>query len=257
MVGVFGFGLKGNQAVALAMVKITAIVMAVALVFGGLPGVATSQQSVCVSTDPVEFVQITAMQLDAGEETYEAFRILGNGRIEWARWTSYGYLLDYSQSHDGDSDIFNRVLTARSVLKPSKPHRDDGALGRRGFWLEIATLSKSGAQITIVNEIAADLAALIDELRRDVTPAVVQPGLYVWTRPYSLGWFDKPDIDLRRVECDSAVTLALAEALATGQLIVRADDGIQTFIAGERANRIAFSAKLAVSALLFGIVSAK
>ena len=227
-----GFGLKKRQTVGLGGAKTILIFMAVAMMFAGLPHVAAKQQVAGAPADAVEFVQITTMLLDAGKETYEAFRILSTGRLERARWTSYGYLLDHSEFHGGDRELFERVRTARSVLQPSKRHRQEGALGRMVFWFEIATLAKSGTQSTLVNEVPDNVVTLIDDLRRIATPTSIQPGWYVWTRLYSLGGLDTPGIDLRRVECDSAVTMALVEALATGQLIVRADDAIQAFISG-------------------------
>jgi hypothetical protein len=51
--------------------------------------------------------------------------------------------------------------------------------------------------------------------------------------------------------------MVLSEAITTGRLIVRADDSIQAFVSGERANRIAFEARLPIGNLLFGVLSAK
>jgi hypothetical protein len=203
----------------------------------------------------VEFVQITSMRLDAGEQTFEAFRILRNGMVEWARWESSGYLLNHSEPIDMGSEIFDRVLYAPSFLKSPKPCRDDGTLGCPAFRLDMATLLESGIDAVSMTRMPDDIAALTDELRRSVKAIPVQPGWYIWTQPYLKS--GKADIDLAEARCDSPFAMVLLEAVATGRLIVRADNSIQAFISGERANRIAFVARLAIGNLLFGVLSAK
>jgi hypothetical protein len=214
-------------------------------------------ESECMPSDIGEFVQITSMRLDAGVETFEAFRILSSGRVESARWNSLRNLLDHAKLHDKGSERFERVLSAAGRLKRPEPRQGDDTLGRLALWFEVATMSKSGTDITRVTEVPDDFAVLIQELRADVTALPMEAGWYVWTRPYSLGSLDHPDIDLTTSECDSAVTHALSQAMATGGLIVPANDDIQAFISGEHASRVAFSARLAIGALLFGVVAAK
>lgn len=83
------------------------------------------------STPPVEFVQITSIQLDAGEQTFEAFRILRNGMVEWARWNSSGFLLDRSEPFDMGSETFDQVVSSPVFLKPPDPCLDDSFARRK------------------------------------------------------------------------------------------------------------------------------
>jgi len=195
------------------------------------------------------------MRLDAGEQTFEAFRIQRGGSLEWARWTSSGYLLDHAQRRDTDSDLYQRVVSAPSFLKPPESPQHDGTLGRPAFRLEMATLSKSGVHALSMSKFPNDIAALADEFRRRIAATPVRPGWYLWTTPYPA--VGKADIDLTEASCDTAVEKALAAAVATGDLIVRADDGIQAFMSGEHASRIAFSARTVAGDLRFGVLYAK
>jgi hypothetical protein len=203
----------------------------------------------------VEFVQITSMRLDAGEQTFEAFRILRSGMVEWARWNSSGHLLDHAGPGDMGSETFDRVVSSPIFLNPPKPPQDDGVLRRPAFRLDIAILSESGIDAISMTKMPDDIAELNDVIRRGVKPIVVQPGWYIWTQPYPQ--IGKADIDITMARCDSAIAMVLSEAITTGRLIVRADDSIQAFVSGERANRIAFEAKLPIGNLLFGVLSAK
>jgi len=211
-------------------------------------------QSGCI-TGMVEFVQMTSMQLDAGEQTFEAFRVMQSGTVEWARWNSSGYLLDLARLCETDSNIYDKVMSSPSFMDSPKPREDEGTLGREAFRFDAAILSKSGVRGFSTSKMPHDLAALSDELRRRVAATKLRPGLYVWTKPYPST--DKADIDLTKGRCDAPVERALSEALASGSLIVRADDNIQAFVSGERANRIEFSARIAVGDLRFGVLSAK
>lgn len=203
----------------------------------------------------VEFAQITSMRLDAGEQTFEAFRILRNGMVERARWNSSGRLLDHAEPRNMGSEIFDKVVTSPSFLNPPKSPQDDSVLGRPAFKLDIATLSGSGIHTVSMTKIPDDIAELTDEIRRSIKAISVQPGWYIWTQPYPQ--IGKADINITESGNDSAIARALSEAVKTGKLIVRADDSIELFVSGERAYRIAFEAELAIGNLLFGVLTAK
>lgn len=202
-----------------------------------------------------DFVQITSMQLNDGVQTFEAFRIMSSGMVEWARWNSSGYLLGHAEPYDMGSEIFNRIVSSPSFLSPKKTSNDDGVLGRPGFRLDIATLSKSGIKVISISERPDDIAKFTNELRRNIKVIPIQPGWYIWTQPYIES--GKADIDLTEANDGSAIAIVLSEAVVTGRLIVRADDSIQAFISGENAHRIAFDAKFALGTMLFGVLSAK
>lgn len=203
----------------------------------------------------VEFVQITSMWLDAGKQTFEAFRILRSGKVEWARWNSSGHLLDHAKPFDTDSETFNKAVSSPSFLNPPKLHQDAGVLGRPAFRLDMAIILKSGIKAISMTKMPDDIANLIDVIRRGIKAISVQSGWYVWTQPYPQ--ISKADIEIANAMCDSAVATALSEAITTGRLIVKADDSIQSFIKGERANRIFFEARLPTVNLIFGVISAK
>jgi len=204
-----------------------AAIVAIACI--GVTRVAAEQPG-CGGAGMVEFVQITSMRLDAGEQTFEAFRILRSGMVEWARWNSSGHLLDHAEPRDMGSETFDRVVSSPSF-------------------------SGSGIDAVSMNKMPDDIAELTNKIRRGVKAISVQPGWYIWTKPYPQ--IGKADIDISESRCDSAIAMVLSEAIATGRLIVRADDSIQAFVSGERANRIAFEAKLPIGNLLFGVLSAK
>ena len=201
-------------------------------------------------TPPVEFVQITSIRLDAGEQIFEAFRILRNGNVEWARWNSSGFLLDHAEPFQLGSDNFDRVVSSPAFLKPPKQRRDDGALGRPAYRLEISTLTQSGIDAVFMTKMPDDLATLVDDIKNRIATTSVQSGWYIWTTPYP--GQGTADIVLTEARNDSAVAIALSEAVATGRLIVRVEEDIQAFVSGEHANRIAFTARLAVGDLRFG-----
>ena len=214
----------------------------------------TAEQPGC-GAGMVEFVQITSMRLDAGEQTFEAFRILRNGMVEWARWNSSGHLLDHAEPRDTGSETFDRVVSSPSFLNPPKPPQVDGVLVRPAFRLDMAILSGLGIDAVSMTMMPDDIAKLTDEIRRGVKAISVKPGWYIWTQPSPQ--IGKADIDIAEARGDSAIAMVLSEAIATGRLIVRADDGIQSFVSGERANRIAFEARLPIGNLIFGVLSAK
>lgn len=203
----------------------------------------------------VEFVQITIMRLDAGEQTFEAFRILRSGTVEWARWNSSGHLLDHSEPLGMGSETFDKVVSSPSFLNPAELPQDDDVLVRPAFRLDMAILSRSGIDAVSMTKMPDDIAELTDVIRRGVKPIPVQPGWYIWTQPYPQ--IGKADIDITEARCDSAIAMVLSEAITTGRLIMRADDSIQAFLSGERSNRIAFEARLPIGNLLFGVLSAK
>lgn len=203
----------------------------------------------------VEFVQITIMRLDAGTQIFEAYRILHSGMVEWARWDNSGHLLAYAEPRDMGSGAFDRAVSSPGFQNPPKPPQDDGALGRPGFRLDMAILSGSGIDAVSMNEMPDDMAELTDEIRRGIKPISVQPGWYIWTQPYPP--IGEADIDIAEARGDSTIARLLSESAATGRLIVRADERVQAFVSGERANRIAFEARFAGGNLLFGVLSAK
>ena len=203
----------------------------------------------------VEFVQITSMRLDAGEQTFEAFRILRSGMVEWARWNSSGHLLNHAEPRNMGRETFDRVVSSPSFLNPPNPPQDDGVLVRPAFRLDMAILSGAGIDAVSMTKMSDDIAELIDEIKRGVKVITVQPGWYIWTQPYPQ--IGKTDIDIAEARCDSAIAIVLSEAIATGRLIVQADDSLQAFVLGERANRTAFKARLPIGNLLFGVLSAK
>ena len=176
----------------------------------------------------VEFVQITSMWLDAGKQTFEAFRILRSGKVEWARWNSSGHLLDYAEPYDTGSETFNRIVSSPSFLNPPKPPQDAGVLGRPAFRIDMAIILESGIEAVSMTKMPDDIANLIDEIRRGIKAISVQPGWYVWTQPYPQ--ISKADIEIANARCDSAIAKALSEVIETGRHIVRADDSIQSFI---------------------------
>jgi hypothetical protein len=107
-----------------------------------------------------------------------------------------------------------------------------------------------------MSEMPDDIAALTDDIRRNVKPIAIQPGWYIWTQPYPQN--GEADIDLTEAMQESDIATVLSESVVTGRLIVQVDDqSIQTFISGERANRTAFVARLSVGNLLFGVLSVK
>lgn len=214
----------------------------------------TPHQYPC-ATDISEFVQITTMQLDAGEQTFEACRISRSGRVEWARWNSSGFLLTHAQPIDMGSETFDRVVSSSAFLKPSELHRDDGTLGRPGSRIDVVSVSKSGVDIISMAKMPDDIVALIEKIKSGAEAVPVPPGWYIWTKPYPPA--DRVDIDLTKATCETAVERALSDSIAYGRLIVRTDDTVQEFVSGENAYRSAFSARMAVGDLLFGIVSAR
>lgn len=213
-----------------------------------------ARQADC-STDATEFAQITTMRLDAGQQTFEAFRILRTAGVEWARWDSSGYLLDHAQIHGESGAVYDRVLSSPSFANHPEPSADGGALGRPAFRLELATFSPSGIRVVSLGKMPDDLAGLTEDIRRRLAPTPVETGWYVWTKPYPAG--SHPDVALADAGCGTAVEKALSVAIATGSLIVRADSGIRAYVSGERTSRSEFSASIAEGGLRFGILFAK
>lgn len=225
----------------------------VAIACTGVTRVAAEQPG--CGSGMVEFVQITSSRLDAGRQTFEAFRILRSGMVEWARWNGSGHLLDHADSCDMGSETFDRVVSSPSFLNPPKLPREDGVLVRPAFKLDMAILSGTGIDAVSMTNMPDDIAELTDEIRQATKAKSVQPGWYIWTQPYlQIG---KADIDIAEARCDPAIAMALWEAIATGRLIVRADESIKAFVSGERASRIAFTVRLPIGNLLFGLLSSK
>ena len=204
---------------------------------------------------PIEFAQITSTRLDAGEQTFESLRVLRNGMVEWARWNSSGTLLDHAGPFDAGSETFDQIVSSPAFLKPPEPRRYTGILGRPAYKLEITTVTQSSIETVVLHKMPDDLAALTDRLKRRVPAAPVQPGWYMWTKPYPRQ--GPADIDLTETRVDSAAAMTLSDAVTTGKLIVQADDSVKAFVSGERSTRIAFVARLVIGDLHFGVLSAK
>lgn len=205
-------------------------------------------------TDIIELVQITTMRLDAGIQTFEAFRILRSGMVEWARWDSSRNLLDHAQPLHMGSETFDRVVSSPSFLNPPKPTNENDVLKRQAFRLDMAILSGSGIKAVSITKMPNDISEIIEKIRSGVKPIAVQPGCYIWTQPYPQ--IGRADIDITGANRDSAIAMVLDESIASGRLIVRADDSIKSYFSSEHANRIAFLAKLPIGNLLFGVLFA-
>lgn len=206
-------------------------------------------------THLVDFVQITSTSLDAGEQNFEAFRVLGSGSIEWARWNSSGYLLSYAEPQPIDVKIFNKILKFKKLLPLLAPSLlGNDAKSPRVYNLEIADVSGGKVSVAETANMPSEVLVLIKEIKQTINVIKVQPGQYLWTIPYSAP-LENIDIDLTQTNCDSPVSKALSQVAGTGRLIVRADDTIRSFVSEENAYRTAFIAKFALGQLLFGILS--
>lgn len=203
----------------------------------------------------MDFAQITSSKLDAGEQTFEAFRVLRDGRIESAIWNTSGRLLRYSESQNLKPDYFNNIVSLKKLYKSYKsPSLWGNKIGpRQVFSLEISTNIGGEISITESQYFPDSVLTFTDDLRRRMESVKVQSGWYVWTKPYNAP-MEKADIDLTKVKTDSAVVAALLVAINTGKLIVKADDSIQTFVSGENAYRSVFVAKLAKGQMTFGVL---
>jgi hypothetical protein len=233
--------------------SVSRLVAALAVI--GCAGVPTaSAQSDCSSTAP-DFVQITSMKLDAGDQTFEAFRIRPDGMTEWARWNSSGVLLNLGALRDAKRKDYQKVLSFASVSSARHWLQGGGAPGRPAFRLEIAAVSRSGIRARSMTSMPQNLATLVDELRKRVAVTALRSGSYVWTKPYiNTGDID---IDLTTGKCDAGIAAALSGAVVSGSLVVRASDTVRRFVSGERANRMEFVVRIALGEMRFGVVSAR
>lgn len=206
-------------------------------------------------THRIEYVQITDMRLDAGVQTFEAFRVLDNGIVEWARWNSSGYLLDHAKPCNMGSDIFDRITSSPSFSSPPDPSQKN-VVGRPAYRVEMTIMSGSGIESVSMRKMPVDISDITYEIRRNIEPASVKPGWYVWTQP-SLE-IDNPDIVIGGANCDSGIGETLSKAIAAGRLVVPVgDDNVEAYVSGERANRNVFTAAFPDGILLFGILSAE
>lgn len=206
-------------------------------------------------TRRIEFLQITDMRLDAGVQTFESFRVFENGIVEWARWNSSGFLLDHAKPCNMGSDIFDRIRSSPGYSSPPDPSSKN-VVGRPAYRVEMTIMSGSGVESVSMSEMPVDIADITHEIRRNLEPAPVKPGWYVWTQP-SLE-IDNPDIVIKGTSCDSGIAETLSKAIAAGRLVVPAEnDNVEAFVSGELANRNVFTAGFPDGILLFGILSAK
>lgn len=220
-----------------------------------LDGVINVDRLDCMPSPIIDFVQITISQLDAGEQTFEAFRILRNGRVEWARWNSSGLLLNYMESVEVGRDTFDRIVSSNIFQNSSYQSQNEDVLGHPAYRLEITTLTQSGIGAVFMHEMPNDLATLVQDIKHRAVAAPVQPGWYVWTQPYPLD--GNADVDLSEPRCNSVVAKALSEAVTTGRLIVLAEDSIRDYISGQRKSRTTFVARLAEGDLRFGVLTTR
>lgn len=213
------------------------------------------------ATDILEFVQITSKQLDGDERTFEKFRILRNGIVEWARLNESGHLLDYAEPRNMDRELFNKIITTQSFLSP--PHEGtiwEGWEEGHRYPLEIVAMVNSDYKQISLNSIPIDISILIDDLRRNIKAKPTQPGWYMMSlvlvpKPYDseigLGFGDVNIIDLTKSECDSGIAKDISEAIKAGRFISRIDDGsIQPFIFNKSTSK-PFIAKFTGGSLVF------
>lgn len=206
-------------------------------------------QPSCNTRQP-DFIQISSMQLDAGKQIFEDFRILSTDVIEWARWDSNGALLGHAIQRNAGKKYYDRLLSLSWFSKSINQSND--ALGRPAFRLDLAHVSKSAVRLSTMTTMPNDLASVIGDMRTRLAPESIVDGLYLWTKPFGAG--GPADIDLTQGLCSSGISKTLMETLNTGRLLVHSNLGTREFRTGERANRIEFIAKTQTGSIRFGVV---
>lgn len=225
-----------------------------AIVILGFAGVmnAAFAQSSCNTRQP-EFVQISSMQLDAGKQVFEDFRIQSTNEIEWVRRDSNGTLLDHGVQRDINKRYYEKVMALPSMKIQSKANlQNNTVFGRPAFNLEFALVSKSGVRLSTMATMPDDIAIAIKELRSQIIPDNSVVGSYMWVKPF--GASGQADIDLTQGVCNSDIEKTIVEALNTGRILSRLDLGAHEFNSGERANRFEFIAKTKSGAIRFGVI---
>jgi hypothetical protein len=200
------------------------------------------------------FVQTTGMKLDAGVQTFEAFRLHPDGLVEWARWNSGGALLGLGMFQERAARSYETALASASFSERSPDVRNDGPLGRPAASVELTAVSTSAVRTRLIDGMPEDLQTLTDRLRRRVKRVTPRAGSYVWTRPHQTA--AAADVDLVG-QCDDGMARLLEEAARSGRLIVGPHAAARAFASGERASRMEFIAKIAIGELRFGVLSVK
>src|SRR5690554_4853598 len=84
---------------------------------------------------PLERIQLTTAQLQAGQQTFESFVIQASGQVHWAQWNSDGVLLAAAQGQDAGA--FAQLQQHPLWQAPLENPADADVLGRPAFYAEL------------------------------------------------------------------------------------------------------------------------
>ena len=209
----------------------------------------------CTVLEP-EAVQVTIQRLDAGVQTFEAYRLSRAGRGEWAQWDNAGRLLGRALPRPIDGPAHYAALVAAASPAGVASASTQPAEGR-AFHVSVARIGAGGRSFADYDEMPAELGQALADLRRLLpqTPAATGPGL--WLLPQR-GISGAIDVDLRRAECiPGSVASLVAGAMSAGVLITPIDVRVARSLMSQNKARWAFGANGANGYTLFGVVSAR
>lgn len=203
------------------------------------------------------FVQITLGQLDAGVTRYDSFRLLQDGRLFRAAWTSDNVFLGVGDVTLADPR-YSAVAKMVSTISP-KPAVGGNPLGRQAISLDLASFSPDdGTRAVHHTSVPKQIGVLLENWIK-VAPLRRPPaGPHVWTAPTGeiSGNIDL-DFNKGARSCRRPIEKAIISTIGTGAIIAPAPRDIEEFTTGSNTYRQQFVAHFTGKFLRFGIISAQ
>lgn len=200
----------------------------------------------------LERLQLTTMQLQAGQQTVESFVLRADGQVHWAQWNSNGSLLAAAQGQDPMA--FAELQQHPLWQSGAEASPSDDLLGRPAFYAELARIRPQGTELRSLEALDLSLSGLSARLMSVLQPLSLTPGLYLWLTPQPPDPALQPDLNLNQPPPEAqTVVSALQQALRQGHAVVPVPDS--AYFQGERALRQAFFAQHAGTSLQFGLLS--
>lgn len=200
---------------------------------------------------PLERMQLTTAQLQAGQQTFESFVIQASGQVHWAQWNSDGVLLAAAQGQDASA--FTELQRHPIWQAPPESAAEADVLGRPAFYAELAHLQEQRTALRSLEALDTSLSDLSARLQNSLQPLNLAPGFYLWLTPQPQSGDLPPDLDLNQPAAEGqAIASALKQGLQQGQVVVPVPDG--AYFQGERALRQAFVAQGQGPGLQFGLL---
>ncbi|MBF2051858.1 MAG: hypothetical protein IGS03_00160 [Candidatus Sericytochromatia bacterium] len=234
----------------LGALLLTLLTLSTPLVACSPPAPPVAEDQRAESNTPLQRLQLTTAQLQAGQQTFESFVIQASGQVHWAQWNSDGVLLAAAQGQDASA--FTELQRHPIWQAPPESPADD-VLGRPAFYAELARMQDQRTELRSLEALDTSLSDLSARLHNSLQPLNLTAGFYLWLTPQPQGGDLPRDLDLNQPAAEGqAIASALKQGLQQGQVVVPVADG--AYFQGERALRQAFVAQGTGVGLQFGLL---